>query len=160
MNHKNEYGCLMAIVPRTHGPHIVKFAKTVIPQSILYTKPDDDSYGYDTNPHVTLKYGYIPDLTKQNLASVLRGVKPFNIILHSLSQFNNPEFDVIKFDIESPVLRELREKANNFTNRDKFPEYKPHMTLAYVKPKSFGHVKEQLNISVPIKYFEYNGANG
>lgn len=160
MNHKNEYGCLMAIVPPTHGPHIVKFGKTVIPPSILYTKPNDDSYGYDNNPHVTVKYGYAPDLTKQDLATILRGIKPFNIILHALSQFNNPEFDVVKFDAESPVLRELRAKADQFPNNDRFPEYKPHMTLAYVKPKSFGHIKEKLTISVPIKHFEYSGADG
>lgn len=160
MNHKNEYGCLMAIVPKTHSPHIVKFGKTVIPSSILYTRPDDTSYGYDDNPHVTVKYGYAPDLSKHDLASILRGVKPFNIILHALSQFNNPEFDVVKFDAESPILRELRAKADQFPNQDKFPEYKPHMTLAYVKPKSFGHIKEKLTISVPIKQFEYSGADG
>ena len=160
MNHKNEYGCLMAIVPSTHTSNIIKFGKTVIPQSILYTKPDDDSYGYDDNPHVTLKYGYAPDLNKQDLATILRGVKPFNVILRGLTQFNNNDFDVVKFDVESSVLRELRAKADGFPNQDKFPDYKPHMTLAYVKPKSFGHIKENLNISVPIKHFEYSGANG
>jgi hypothetical protein len=160
MNHKNEYGCLMAIVPPTHGPHIVKFGKTVIPQSLLYTKPDDDSYGYDNEPHVTVKFGYAPDLNKQDLATILRGIKPFNIVLHALTQFNNSEFDVVKFDAESPVLRELRARADKFPNKDKFPEYKPHMTLAYVRPNSFGHIKEKLNISVPIKHFKYSGADG
>jgi hypothetical protein len=160
MTHKNEYGCLMAIVPPTHGPHIVKFGKTVIPQSLLYTKPDDDSYGYDNEPHVTVKFGYAPDLNKQDLATILRGIKPFNVILHALTQFNNSDFDVVKFDAESPVLRELRTRADRFPNQDKFPEYKPHMTLAYVKPNSFGHIKEKLNISVPIRHFKYSGADG
>ena len=150
----------MAIVPPTHGPHIVKFGKTVIPQSLLYTKPDDDSYGYDNEPHVTVKFGYAPDLNKQDLATILRGIKPFNIILHALTQFNNSDFDVVKFDAESPVLRELRARADRFPNQDKFPEYKPHMTLAYVKPNSFGHSKEKLNISVPIRHFKYSGADG
>lgn len=150
----------MAIVPKTHSQNIIKFGKTVIPQSILYTKPDDSSYGYDDNPHVTIKYGYSPDLNKQDLATILRGVKPFNVILHALTQFNNPSFDVVKFDAESPVLRELRARADTFPNQDKFPDYKPHMTLAYVKPASFRYLKEQLNITVPIRHFEYSGANG
>lgn len=160
MNHKNEYGCLMAIAHPTYGPHIVKFGKTVIPQQILYTKPDDDSYGYDNEPHVTVKYGFAPDLSKHDLAAILKGIKPFNIILHALSQFNNPEFDVVKFDAESPVLRELRSRADIFPNEDKYPEYKPHMTLAYVQPKSFVHAKENLSISVPITEIKYSGIDG
>lgn len=150
----------MALASPSHSPHIIKFGKTVIPQSILYTKPDDDSYGYNETPHVTLKYGYSPDLNKQNLASILKGVKPFNVILHALTQFNNPDFDVVKFDVESPVLQELRYRANLFPNQDSFPDYKPHMTLAYVKPKSFTCLKENLSIKIPIKQFEYSGANG
>lgn len=160
MSHKNEYGCLMAMASQHISPHIIKFGKTVIPPEILYTKPDDDSYGYDNDPHVTVKFGFAPDLTKKDLASILQGVKPFNVILHALSQFNNPEFDVIKFDAESTVLRELRVKTDTYPNYDKFPEYKPHMTLAYVQPKKFRHIKNNLRFIVPIDKFMYSGANG
>lgn len=160
MSHKNEYGCLMAMVSPTVGPHIVKFGRTAIPQSIIYNKPDDTSYGYEDEPHITLKYGYAPDLTNSDLATILQGIKPFNVILHALSQFNNDEFDVIKFDAESPVLRELRARADKFPNQDKFPDYKPHLTLGYIKPKSFAHTKQNLKFTVPIHGFKYSGANG
>lgn len=150
----------MAMVNPTHGPHIIKFGRTVVPQSILYTKPDDDSYGYDNEPHVTVKYGYAPDLSRNDLATILQGIKPFNIILHALSQFNNPEFDVVKFDAESDVLRELRKRADQYPNQDKYPEYKPHMTLAYVQPKRFGHTKNNLKLSLPINRFKYSGSDG
>ena len=150
----------MAIVAPIKSPHIVKFGRTIIPQSILYTKSDDDSYGYDNEPHVTLKFGYAPDLTKQDLITILKGVKPFNVTLHSLSQFNNDDFDVIKFDAESPVLRNLRSKADAFPNQDQYPEYNPHMTLAYVKPGSFDHIKKNLDIVAPISHFKYSGADG
>ena len=33
-NRHTEYGCLMAIVEPTRGPHIIKFGKTVIPPQI------------------------------------------------------------------------------------------------------------------------------
>ena len=83
-NRHNEYGCLMAIVEPTRGPHIIKFGKTVIPPQILYTVPNDNSYGYDDEPHITAKYGYSPDLTRANLATILQGIKPFIIKLLSL----------------------------------------------------------------------------
>lgn len=150
----------MAMVNPTHGPHIVKFGRTVIPQGILYTKPDDDSYGYDDEPHITVKYGYAPDLSRNDLASILQNIKPFDVILHSLSQFNNPEFDVVKFDAESDVLRELRKRADQYPNQDKYPDYKPHMTLAYVQPKKFNHLRSDLKLRVPINRFKYSGADG
>jgi hypothetical protein len=158
--HKNEYGCLMAMVSETHCPHIIKFGKTVIPPEILYTKPDDDSYGYDNEPHVTIKYGFEPDLSRNDLAQLLRGLKPFNIILNAISQFNNSEYDVIKFNAESPILRELRNKVDGYPNKDKYPDYKPHMTMAYVKPGSFKTTKDGLNIILPVNKIKYSGKNG
>jgi 2'-5' RNA ligase len=158
---KHSFGCLMAMIPVEYGNTIIKFIKHIIPEKSLYIDPADPSYGYtEKECHATIKYGYAPDLNKQDLATILRGIKPFNVVLHALTQFNNNDFDVVKFDVESPVLRELRHRADKFPNQDKFPDYKPHMTLAYVKPKSFIHIKEKLNISVPIKHFIYSGANG
>lgn len=160
MNHKNQFGCLMAMVNPTHGPHIIKFGRTVIPSTILYTKQDDDSYGYDDEPHITIKYGYAPDLSRSDLASILRNIKPFDVVLHALSQFNNNEFDVVKFDAHSDALRELRSRADRYPNQDKYPNYNPHMTLAYVQPKSFNHLRSDLKLKVPINSFKYSGANG
>ena len=160
MNHKNQYGCLMAMVNPTYRPHIIKFGRTVIPPSILYTKPDDDSYGYDDEPHITLKYGYAPDLDRNQLASILQGIKPFDVVLHSLTQFNNPEFDVVKFDAESDVLRELRKRADQYPNQDKYPDYKPHLTLGYIKKNVKFPKKFNLKITVPVTKFKYSGQNG
>ena len=67
MTHKNEYGCLMAMVKPTYGPHIVRINKTAIPSGILYIDDNDPTYGYGEEPHVTLAYvkkDKFPDISK------------------------------------------------------------------------------------------------
>ncbi len=160
-NRHNEFGCLMAMVEPTRGPHIIKFGKTVIPSQILYIDPNDSTYGYDDEPHITTKYGYSPDLTRANLATILQGIKPFVVKLTGLTQFQNEKYDVVKFDVENnEILSEIRRRCDCYKNEDKYPDYKPHMTLAYVQKGRFPHIKEGLNLSVPVTRFKYSGQNG
>lgn len=156
-----DYGCLMALPPESYCDILVKFAKKIIPADILYTEINDDSYGYtDIDVHTTVKYGYEPDLTRKNLATILTGTKPFNIILKGISLFQNDAFDVVKWDVESPVLNQLRQKADVYKNQDKFPDYHPHMTLGYVKPGTFSKTLSNLDIIIPITKFKYSGQDG
>jgi hypothetical protein len=160
-NRHVEKGCLMAHVSPTYGPHVIKLGRTAIPPQILYTDPNDPTFGYDTEPHVTLKYGFEPDLGKMNVAKILQGMKPFNIILKALNLFENDKFDVVKFEVQKcPILTELRRRCDGYPNSDSYPDYNPHMTLAYVKKGSFPHIKENLNIALPITRFKYSGPNG
>lgn len=157
---KHEYGCLMGMFNPQHSKNIVKFGKTIIPPSILYTSETDDSYGYGDEPHVTVKFGLTPDLDKNTVLSIIKGIKPFYINLHSLSQFKNSEFDVIKFDVESSVLRDIRKKVDKYPNEDSFPDYHPHVTIAYVLPGRFNHIKKNLKISIPVTRFKYSSMTG
>ena len=85
VTHKNEYGCLMVMVKPTYGTHIVRMNKTAIPSGILYIDDNDPTYGYDEEPHVTIKYGFVPDLTRGDLAKILGDIKPFAVRLIGLS---------------------------------------------------------------------------
>ena len=157
----HEYGCLMALPPENVMSHFVKFGKTAVLPSTVYTDPNDDSYGYETEPHVTLKFGFAPDLTKQNIGTILSGIKPFFINLTGISLFNNENFDVVKFDVElNDTLREIRRRCDMFPNEDRFPSYHPHSTIAYVKKGTFEGVSKDWNLKVPITRFKYSGING
>jgi len=135
--------------------------KTAIPSGILYIDPEDPTYGYDKEPHVTIKYGFSPDLTRMDLANVLRNVRPFKIKLTGIGQFQNEKYDVVKFNVDrSDDLTRLREMCDGYKNEDKYPDYKPHMTLAYVKKGTFPQVDRKLNIELPITRFKYSGMNG
>ena len=51
--------------------------------------------------------------------------------------FENLEFDVVKLGvIKTPKLEEINKRLSELPNSNQFPEYKPHITLAYVKKGS------------------------
>lgn len=159
-NRHNECGCLMAMVDPTYGPHVIRLGRTAIPPHILYTDPNDPTYGYDNEPHVTLKYGFLPDLNRMDVGRILKGTQPFRVTLKKLNQFQNEKYDVIKFEVDkNPMLMELRRRCDEYPNKDSYPNYNPHMTLAYVKKGTFPHIRENLNISLPITRFKYSGVN-
>ena len=153
------YGCLMMNIENNSPNKLIEFSKKMIPDSILYIDPNDPSFGREKKMHVTCKYGFAPDLTKKDIASILQGIsKPFNIKLISLSLFdNNEDYDVVKFDVEqSDILKKLRKRCDKFPNEDKYDEYHAHVTLGYVKKGTFPHKKENLNIILPITSFTYS----
>jgi hypothetical protein len=154
----NSSGCLMAVVNHEDQQHVLKFARRMIPQKSLYEEVGDESYGFDDCPHVTIKFGFNPDLTHQQLNEVLRGMKKFDVTVRKMNQFTtNEDYDVVKFEIEkSPELMKLRELCDKFPNDDKFPNYNPHMTLGYVKKGSFQFERNDIDLKLPVTQFKYS----
>lgn len=135
--------------PETKPPH--KFASTQvelppdlsskvialgmkIPDNAL-SKPGDgwSETARETEPHITVKYGLHAD-SPEELFGVLHGQPPITVTLGKTSLFKNDDFDVVKIDVDSPDLHALNEKiADAMPHTDTFPDYHPHVTLAYVK---------------------------
>src|SRR5271165_6966512 len=66
--------------------------------------------------------------------NVVNGFGSVNVTLGVTSIFKEPDFDVVKFGVESESLYQLNKLiCDNLHFTDKHPEYKPHITLAYVK---------------------------
>jgi 2'-5' RNA ligase len=93
--------------------------------------------GREDQPHITVKFGLhddVPDAVRELLA----GEKPITAKLGKISIFpakEGSDFDVVKVDVESPDLHRLNQKiADARPVTDTHPEYKPHVTIAYVKP--------------------------
>ena len=58
----------------------------------------------------------------------------FKVQLDGVSIFENPEFDVVKLGVVlTPRIKEINKRLSELPNSNQFPEYKPHITLAYVK---------------------------
>lgn len=153
-----DHGCLMAMFPEEHCEILNKYNHKLIPDDVLYIK--DGEFGREKECHVTIKYGFLPDLTEMDIRRILKGQGPFIIHLKSISQFHNQEFDVVKFDIESPVLQRLNKKACEYPNEDEYPEYHAHSTIAYVKPGSFSYEKNGIKLYIPIKTVCYSPIHG
>lgn len=90
--------------------------------------------GIEDKPHITIKYGLHTENKGlvESIANSFPG--PVKVTLGDISLFETPEYDVVKIDVESPELHRLNRAMCKLSHTDTFPGYKPHLTLAYVKP--------------------------
>ena len=129
------YGCIMlnTKIPDWKENHI-----SGIDPKDVYIKQYDDSYGLEQIPHITILYGIHEDeIDPEVIIDVIKAkMKPVTVTITNISIFEADEYDVVKYDIPATKqllgYREMLERT--FPNTQTFPEYHPHMTLAYVKP--------------------------
>lgn len=101
--------------------------------------PDKDlaADGREDTPHVTIKYGLHTN-DAEDVAQLLADEPPVTVTFGATSFFPDVEdgtADAVKLDISSPDLRRLNKKiADALKNTESYPTYKPHATVAYVKP--------------------------
>jgi len=105
-----------------------------IPEEELFVKKEGDwSYGLEDEIHVTVKWG-IHTLDPDEVKKALEGQKSGSAKLAEVSIFDNDEYDVLKVDVISPDLRRLNKAvSDNLEVTDTHPDYKPHLTIAYLK---------------------------
>ena len=152
-------GCLMAMVTKEDTDKILKFCKQLIKEEDLYLEGNE--YGRESDSHVTIRYGFLKDLNELDVRHLIKGQKQFMIELFGLDKFDSsPKYDVAMFKVNSPVLKQLNEASGKFLNENDYPDYKPHMTLAYTQKGKFPHVKEGLKLRVPIKTICYSPISG
>src|SRR5690606_14932626 len=77
--------------------------------------------------------------------------------------FRSLEHDVLVVKVDSPKLHELRDKLATLDHVDTWSEYRPHVTVAYLKPGAakayLGHspfIGQQFDVSD----LEFKGAGG
>jgi hypothetical protein len=136
-----DYGCLMLYVPPSIGDIMLEWSQLNIPDKVLYTEDDDDSYGRETEAHVTVKYGFVSTYLPEKVYSIVHTTSPFPVTIESVSLFENDKYDVVKCGVQSEGLMTLNRRiSESVKTEDTYPEYKPHMTLAYVKKGTCSHL--------------------
>lgn len=101
--------------------------------------PDGDlaEDGREADPHITVKYG-LHGTPLKKVRALLADEGPITVTMGKTSFFpasKSSSGDVVKVDIDSPDLHRLNKKiADALPHTDTHPEYKPHATIAYVKP--------------------------
>jgi len=153
-NEEKTYGCVMMEPNKIDGWEEKHLAG--IDEKDVYIKPSDDSYGLEENPHVTVLYGIHEDEVDPSVVTdmIEQKMEPIKVKISEIDIFENEEYDVVKYNV--PVTDELKEYRemfmNSFENTQTFPEYYPHITLAYVKPGTGKKYKKTLEEPFTVKF--------
>lgn len=128
----HSYSSTQVNLPADTAERVVAMAKAIPDTDIGTDGRAGDSEG--SAPHVTVKYGlHTTDVEK--VRKVLANEPPVTVTLGKTSLFSNDDADVLKIDVDSPDLHRLNAKiAKALETTDTHPEYKPHVTIAYLKP--------------------------
>lgn len=160
----HSYGCVMAELDSSAQKAVRQISEELVSDEELYTQPDDPYLGRGDVPHVTLLYGIRENEAHEAVKQVLATQKLTSIKVNGLSLFEPEDYDVVKLDVvldeELQAMRlALEEAFPDFKNTH--GEYKPHVTVAYVKKGLGREIIErakpiQDNIALAIKRFTYS----
>lgn len=125
-----DYGCAMLYFD---FPYLNKIQDVINPNDI-YEEEEDPSFGLEDEPHCTLLYGLHEEVSVKDVTKVIENFTFDTCKLHNVSLFENEKYDVLKFDVEGPVLHDVNSKLKLFPYTSNFPKYHPHSTIAYLKP--------------------------
>lgn len=118
-------------------PEFIKDLQSKIPETELY-KPEDSKdgfeYGLEIESHVTLAPCLDNDINVDKLKALLRPLNDYKSIITDISVFENEDFDVLKCSVSSNVMKDTNSLiASEYEIHSEYKQYKPHMTIAYLK---------------------------
>ena len=133
---KYSYGCVMLYF---HFPEIGKMQKDIDKEDV-YNGEDGDprTYGLEKEHHTTLLYGLHDDVMLDQVKSVLDKYTYSPLKLCNVSIFDNPKYDVLKFDVGysekgGAYLSKINKELSELPHTTEYPDYHPHSTIGYLK---------------------------
>ena len=125
-----DFGCAMLYFnfPQMNKIHDVIDSKDV------YTQEGDRSFGLEEEPHCTLLYGLHEGVSTGDVKNVLDKYTYSTVKAYNASLFENQDYDVLKFDVKGDNLHETNTDLKQHPFTSDYPDYHPHMTIAYLKP--------------------------
>ena len=132
MNRKAySYSCLMAKIPKSLADKIRGFGAS-IPDDCIYQDKTGER-GRQDEIHITVKYGiHTTDVVE--VLDLVEKTKPLKVKLGKTSIFWVNDSIVLKISVQSQDLMVLNTKiCRKLDCTDTYPDYKPHVTVAYLK---------------------------
>jgi len=142
INNTYDYGCLMVDLKINNWTELQQ--KLIDTKDIYYDKYGE--FGLEDTPHITILYGLHDNTDIEALKKLTIPIGDIYIEIGNIDIFETDNFDVVKFNIESDQLNELNViLRDNFDYTTEYNDYKPHMTISYVKPGRGKTYKRELN---------------
>jgi 2'-5' RNA ligase len=111
-------------------------------------------------PHITVLYGFPNDSDYLRVLEDLNGFGPIDIRVTGWSYFINDEGEVLKFDVESDRLEYLHNMLKSkYENHHRY-DYKPHITIGYLKSQSKPSYQFKGNVSCTIRNLVWSSNKG
>lgn len=156
---KFEYGCVMLYFT---FPEMNKIHEMIDPEDIYYEE-GDRSFGLEDEPHTTLLFGLHEGVTSEDVSGILDNFKFGTCRVSDASLFQNPQYDVLKFDVSGTNLHNANRELKKFPHTSNFPDYHPHLTVGYLKPgrgKKYVKKLNGLTFQLTPEYAVYSKPNG
>lgn len=147
-------------------PPFIEELQDKIKTEELYEDDSEYDYGLERESHITLVPCLDNDVDLDELKKYLKPLKDYTVVLTDISKFECEKYDVLKSSAKSTVLEETnKDIKKKFTTHSEYKEYKPHMTIAYLKNGlADKYTKKILDKLVLLKpknfYFSYHDKNG
>lgn len=125
-----DYGCVMLYFKFPD----IKNIHNKLDNNDLYEEENDSSYGIEHEPHTTLLYGLHDNVSLEDVEKVLDIITFSTCLLKNPSLFKNEKYDVFKFDVTGEGLIASNDGLKKYPYTSDFPDYHPHLTIAYLKP--------------------------
>jgi len=128
-----DYGCLMVYFD---FPNWNNFTEKINVKDLY--QASNERYGIETEPHATILYGIHNDVDDDQVIALFSDIKKseFDLEITGMNCFFNESYDVLKLNVESNKLNELNRLAKKLPHTSEYPDYKPHITIAYLKKGS------------------------
>jgi 2'-5' RNA ligase len=148
-------------------PEMSKIQDMIDPKDI-YEDSSDSSFGLETEPHVTLLYGLHKEISDNDIKFTLKKFQFGPCRLVNPSIFQNPDYDVLKFDVNyatrgGAFLHKANKALKEFPHTEDFPEYRPHFTIARLKKgkgKKYADALKSSIFTLEPDYAKYSKIDG
>lgn len=95
--------------------------------------------------HVTLLYGLHKKVTLDDIKEEIDDLPVRNVITNKVSYFEGSDNDVLKFEMNYEFFKKFNKALRKLDHTNTFPNYIPHMTIAYVKKGKGKYYADLLN---------------
>lgn len=162
MNEKKttyDYGCAMLYF---EFPEMTELHKQINKDDV-FVDPKDSTFGLETEPHCTLLYGLHDDVTVETVTEIIKKSSFGKCTISGASLFENDKFDVLKYDVDGSGLHDCNAELSKLPHTTDYPDYHPHMTVAYLKNgmgKKYMEKLDNTEKELKPKYIVYSHPNG